>query len=331
MGKQISYWWNINRTLSYDKMFNFIVGNRGGGKTYGFKEWAIRSFLKTGAQFVYARRFKDEIKMCRTFFDDIRDAFPDHTFTYDKGIFFIDSKIAGYSFIMATAKKNKSVSYHLVDKICLDEFILDTGYQRYIPDEVTTFLEMVETIARMRFVRVFLLSNAITMTNPYFLYFDISLPFNKAIAVGEETLIELVQNPDYIKAKKQTRFAKAVEGTKYAKYAFDNEFLRDTRTFVQKKTASARYYFTFMFEGADYGVWIDYDAGLMFVSEDVDRFCNIRYALTNLDHQPNTMFLTSPRKSAFFDMFCRQYMLGNVRFESIKIKNICNQVIKWTL
>lgn len=69
-------YWDINRALSYNCLFNFIVGARGVGKTYGCKNWAIKDFLKTGGQFVYVRRFKTELKKTDKFFDDIIDSYP---------------------------------------------------------------------------------------------------------------------------------------------------------------------------------------------------------------------------------------------------------------
>lgn len=39
-------YWNPNKTLSYNKLFNFIVGSRGGGKSFGAKDLCIRRFLK---------------------------------------------------------------------------------------------------------------------------------------------------------------------------------------------------------------------------------------------------------------------------------------------
>ena len=61
-------YWDIGKPLSYNALFNFIVGARGTGKTYGFKQWAIKDFLKTGAQFVYVRRYKQEMKDIKNFF-----------------------------------------------------------------------------------------------------------------------------------------------------------------------------------------------------------------------------------------------------------------------
>lgn len=323
--------YDINKTLSYNCLFNFIVGNRGGGKTYGFKKWAIRSFLKSGKEFVYVRRYKQEFKKIKTFFEDIQHEFPEHTFKVEKGQFFIDGQRAGFYMPLSTAKIEKSVSFPTVDKICFDEFILDKGVYHYLPDEVTGFLEMYETIARMRDVTVFFLSNAITITNPYFLYFDLSIPYGKTVCRNGDMLVELVQKDEFIQRKSQTRFGQMIKETPYGDYAINNKFLRDNKNFIQKKTPHSEFYFIFTYEEKDYGVWIDYKAGVITVSEDIDPCCLTRYALTNEDHQPNTLFLKSPRKSILFENFCSQYLLGNVRFESVNIKNICNKIIKWTM
>lgn len=324
--------WDISQTLGYNCLFNFIVGNRGGGKTYGFKQWAIQSYLKTGKQFVYVRRYKKEFKDIAKFWDDIRDKFPDHTLEVTKSMEFrIDGGTAGFALPLSTAKISKSTAFPLVDKICFDEFILDKGVYHYLPDEVTAFLELYETIARMRDVRMFFLSNAVTVTNPYFLYFDITLPYGKNISRKDDILIQLVADAEFIEAKQQTRFGRMMKDTAYGKYAFENQFLRDNKNFIAKKTPNSEFYFIFEYMEKEYGVWVDWKAGVLTVSEDTDPCCLLRYALTNEDHKPNTLFLKNPRKSLMFDNFCKQYLIGNVRFESVNIKNICNEVIRWTL
>jgi hypothetical protein len=53
----------------------FVIGNRSVGKTYQFKDWALKSWLETGAQFCYVRRNKDELPMLSTLFKDIEDKY----------------------------------------------------------------------------------------------------------------------------------------------------------------------------------------------------------------------------------------------------------------
>lgn len=321
-------WYDINTTLSYNCLFNFIIGNRGGGKTYGFKRWAIKDFLKNGNQFIYVRRYKQELKKNGKFFDDMKAEFSETKFEVKGMLYLINGQVAGMAMPLSTSKIEKSVPFPLVNKIGFDEFILDKGVYRYLPDEVTNFLELYETVARLRDVTVFFLSNAISVTNPYFIYFDIALPYGKKIARRDDILIELVQNEDYIKEKQKTRFAKLIQGTDYEKYAIENNFLRDNKNFVAKKTPNSEYYFTFIYNSGKYGVWIDYKAGCITVSENVDPSCKIVYSTTTDDHRPNTLLLKGSKRGVFFNNFIEQYKLGNVRFECINIKNIVQEVIK---
>ena len=51
-------YWDISRALERGCLFNFIVGARGGGKTYGTKQLGIDNFLRDGSQWAYVRRYK---------------------------------------------------------------------------------------------------------------------------------------------------------------------------------------------------------------------------------------------------------------------------------
>ena len=64
---------------------------------------------------------------------------------------------------------------------------------------------------RMRDIRVFMLGNAADILNPYFLYFDLQLPYNNDIALYKNNtiLLQYMKNEKYREAKKQTRFRKA--------------------------------------------------------------------------------------------------------------------------
>ena len=47
----MSKYYDISTLLSYNKILNFIIGQRGGGKTFGAKKWCINDFLKKENQF----------------------------------------------------------------------------------------------------------------------------------------------------------------------------------------------------------------------------------------------------------------------------------------
>lgn len=327
-------WYNLRQTLSHNCLFNFIVGNRGSGKTYSFKEWAIDDFIKSGKQFIYLRRYQSELDAVKqSLFNDIasNDKYSHLKITIEGDNFYIDGELAGFAMALSRATTFKSSSYPLVNKICYDEFIIEGGKVGYLKNEVRNFLDFYETIARMREVIVFFLSNAITMYNPYTLYFDLQLPYGKLVAKKNDVLLELVQNPEYIQAKKQTRFGRLIEGTEYADYAIENAFLLDNNSFIERKGKSAHYYFTFIYEGKNYGVWVDNKVGKMYVSEDVDTSCCVCFSLTLDDHTPNTMFLKAKRKQTMFKIFLEQFEIGNVRFENKLIKRMCLDIIKSTM
>lgn len=323
-------YWDIGKPLSYNALFNFIVGARGTGKTYGFKHWAIKDFLKSGSQFVYVRRYKQEMKDIKHFFDDIAGAFPSHTFDVKGMTFYVDGKIAGYAIPLSTSKIKKSTPYPDVNKICYDEFILDKGVYHYLPDEVVNFLELYSTIARLRDVRVFFLSNALTMTNPYFDYFNIGLPYGKNIACRDDILIEMVEANEYKTVASQTRFGKIISGTAYGNYAVYNEFLRDNTTFVEKRNPASRYYFTLRYNNNNYGVWMDYANGIINIDRSEDVSCPIQIALTTDDHTPNTLF-TKGRKSVYLYNLVEWYKNGAVRFGSVRVKNEIMNALKLIL
>lgn len=325
-------WYDIGKTLTYNCLFNFVIGNRGSGKTYGAKKRAIKQFLDKGYQFVYLRRYKEELdETAESYFNDIllNEEFPNISIKYSAGEYYINDQLAGYAMALTKAKDYKSISYPMVYLIIFDEFLIeDTGYSRYLKNEVKHFLNFYMSIDRYRGCTVFFLANSVSMINPYTLYFDLQLPYGSNIVRKGDVLLQLVQDSEFIENRKNTRFGKLIAGTEFAEYAIENKFVDDNKTFVQKKTEKAQYYFTFVYKGISYGVWVDWQAGKMFVSENVDPSCRLVYSLTVEDHTPNTLLLSQINKTHLFKTFVDNFKLGNVYYESMKIKSMTYEVIK---
>lgn len=314
-------YWNINQSWSYNCLFNFIVGTRGVGKTYGCKKKAIQRFLKSGEEFVYIRRYREELnKVLPHFFDDIEEAFPEHEFKADHGLFMIDGEVAGYGIPLSTGKINKSIAYPHVSYIIFDEFILDSGYHHYIKDEITAFLELYHTISRDRDAKVYFLSNAITETNPYFLYFNLRIPKQKPILAKGDVLIENSSYAEFTQHMKETRIGKLLKDTDYGKYAYDNIFLRDNEDFIKKKTGNCNYMFTIKFAGKTYGCWWSQLEQVYYISFDIEAQCGFVYSLTLDDFSPNTVLIHSFNRTLLNHLF-KMYLRGCVYYESMTIKN----------
>jgi len=337
--KETEIFYSGYRTLTHNCLFNFIIGERGCGKTFWFKEWAIKDFLKNGWQFAYVRRYKEELKeSLKTFFDDISAKFPDHTFSVKGNKLYIDCKLAGHGMVLSTAKKLKSVSFPLINKIGFDEFLIEKENLVYLQDDVGAFLNLYETIARPGSdhcdVTVFFMANAVSWTNQYSLFFNWQHPTKqdkngKYIWKNGDILVEVTDQEEFREKKKQTRYGNIIKDTKFGEYSINNKFLLDDDNFVEERSKTSKYFFTFTYNNKNYGVWIDSDQEKIWVSKKVDPSYSLNYAITLKDHCPNTvLFKNTMRKNKPFRIFLEEYKRGNVYFEDMNVKNITYEVIK---
>lgn len=314
-------YWDINKTLSYNKLFNFIIGNRGGGKTYGTKEWCINRFKKYHEQFIYVRRYDSELKLIKErYLDDIKDSF-EKDITFKKpNKFIFDDEIMGYCFALSQAAHIKSNSFPAVQTIIFDEFLPEQN-SHYLREEVFAFLNFYETVARLREVRVFFLANAISIANPYFSFFHLSCPFQTNIMSNGDCLVELVADNDYIQMKESTRFGQLIKNTEFANYSIKNEFILDHNSFVEKMKGNCSYKFTIAYKGNLYGVWFSKDKNSYWLSTKVEESSSYILSTTIQDHAPNRIDMNTPGFNNFIPSLVLAFNRGCLRFESLKIKS----------
>ena len=324
-------YYDYAKILSYNAFLNFIVGSRGVGKTYGASKFVVNQAIKKDHEFVFIRRYKSDLKKAvPKFFQALieNNEFENHSI-YTKGDkFYLDDTVIGYALSLSSANSIKGTNFSKVKYIIYDEFLIENSSQHYISNEPEVLLSMIETIARMRDVNVFLLGNNTTRVNPYYLYFNIEKPYNSDIKTYKDglILIQEIKNEEYEKAKKESKLGRLVQDTEYEKYAIENKPRNDNVNFIEKKTGSSRCSFAFMYNGNTYGVWFDYKVGKIFVSNDYST--KIVFSCTLEDHSPNTMFFSVAKDYNAWRTFIKNYKLGNVYFENVKIKNICQDLIK---
>lgn len=323
-------WYDVNKTLSHNCLLNFIVGPRGVGKTYSAKNRVIRNFLKKGEQFVYLRRYDTELKPSNMekFWDDIAVEYSDHSFMVAHGKFYIDANIAGFYLPLSKAAQYKSIPFPRVTLIIFDEFIIDQGLIRYLPNEVTTFNEMYSTIARLRDVPTLFLSNAITFTNPYFLFFNLSLQQGQKIVKKGDILLELVDSPEYTQAAQQTRFGKIIEGTDYGKYAMENNFLKDSNTFIKQMNVPGVYIMTIRIDNIPFGVYSVSEENLYYVSEKVDSTNKRVISIDKESHDIDSSYAHENSARIWFETLKQKYYRAEVRFCTMKAKNLVTEALK---
>lgn len=318
-------WYDYNKILTYSNaMLYFIIGERGVGKSYGAKKMVINKFKKHNKKFVYLRRYKTELKeSVPTYFDDINlNNEYEVELKTNNNKFYYGKKLMGYAFPLSTANILKSSTFADVDTIIFDEFIIDKGTYHYLSNEVEQLLDIIETIGRLRNIKVFFLANAITISNPYFTYFNLSLPYNKDIKTFKNGLIVVnyIKNEKYRQLKKQTKFGQLIKDTNYGKYAIDNEFLRDNNTFIEKRTKSSKLIMVIKINSNYFGIWRDYTNDYMYISKDYNPNFRYVYTFDTNSHSYNTI-LVRFKSNSFLASIIGCYKLGLLRFDNQKIKN----------
>lgn len=329
-------YYNYDKLLSRNSFLNFVIGERGVGKTLGAKKFCVTDFIKNGHEFVYIRRYKTELdKACSGFFKDLQACgyFDDLALTVkkDKGIykFEMDGQVIGYGIALTTSVILKSTAFPNVKNVVYDEFLINQGTSyRYLTDEVTQFLEVIESIGRLRDLRIFLLGNATTVSNPYFAYFDLTLPYNSEFKMFKDGLIcvNYIRNEEYRKAKRESKLGKLIDGTDYGSYAIDNKFLFDNNSFIAKKTSVSKFWATLIIDGTSVGIWRDFKTGFIYMSQQHDPNSPLQFACTLNDHKTNTIFLYY-RKNPYVKLILSAFNIGGLYFENQNIKNLCIKLI----
>lgn len=326
----------------YDKLFSyseaimyFVLGERGVGKSYGAICRAVKNFLKDGSQFVYLRRFKTELDTAvPKFFDALieNEEFPDVELKVKKSDkmsqFIIDGEVAGYAVALSTASILKSTSFAKVNLIIFDEFIIDKGAYHYLKNECEAMLDIIETIGRLRDIKVLFLGNSISKSNPYFNYFDLSLPYNSEFKTFKDGLIVVnyIKNEAYRAVKKASKFGRLIDGTDYAKYAIDNEFLRDNNAFIEKRKEDAINWNVITIYGHKYGVWIGKKTHRIYVESNYNPENKLVYSTDEYSHSEEALLISAKRD--WFRVVIQNYKIGNVRFENQRCKDDCMKILR---
>lgn len=262
--------------LSHHAEWNFLVGGRGLGKTYGAKKLAIRRAIKSGDMFIYLRRYKEDLSKSRdTFFMDIGHEFPDWDFRVFGSIFQMSPVTAredkkrewqaiGYAIALSTAQSLKSVAFPRVKLIIFDEFIIEKGVIKYIANEADVFKNFYSTVDRWQDkTTVLFLANAVSIANPYFIRYGIQPEADTEwmkLDVGRAKGYILCHFPDadaFASSVAKTRFGQMIDGTDYAEYAVGNQFADNTLALLGVKNPRARHMFNMETKAGQFSLWHD--------------------------------------------------------------------------
>lgn len=316
--------------------------NRTGGKTTYFGRLLVRRFLKYGEKFALLYRFNYEL-------DDVADKFFKDLgclFFQDKAmrterrasgiyheLFLQDSDeeekggvSCGYAISINSADQIKKYSHLFSDvkAILFDEFQSETNH--YCANEVTKFQSVHTSIARgqgeqVRHVPVFMLSNPVTLLNPYYVALGIAsrLRSDTQFLRGHGFVMEqgYVESAD--EAQKTSGFNRAFADTQYAVYSSQGLYLNDNTAFVDKPTGKSRYIVTVRYNGSDFAIREFADSGFVYCDDRPDYSFKNRVVVTTDDHQVNYIMLK--RNDIILSTLRYFFEKGCFRFKDLRCKD----------
>jgi len=324
-----SLYYNPNKLLSYNRILNFVIGARGIGKSYAWKKHPINRFLKYGEQLIYVRRYKSELKKITNYFNDIMVEFPEHEFKVKGRQLLIDGKVFGWAIPLSAWQSEKSNAYPNVTTILFDEFIREKDKSGYLPNDVEALLNLMDTVFRGREnVRCVCLSNAVSVVNPYFLYFDLVPDVSKRFNAYKDIIVEIPDSADFSQERRKTRFGSLIDGTEYGEMSLDNEFTNDSDLFILKRGKNSKHVFSVIFKGFKMGIWVDTNEGLMWIASDFDPSNKKVFALSTDDLTENSMLLTGWRNNYFLTKLVSAFKNGYLRFDNQVIRTTSYEMFK---
>ncbi len=298
-------------------------GNNSIGKTTFFVNYLVDNFLTKGEKFVYLVRFKNEINnISNKIFSDVFDLFyPNKEYshkTFDNKNFatlYIDKKECGYAIPINQADKVKKNSHLMNDTsiIFFDEFQADN----YCHNEIEKFFKIHVALARekntaVKYLPVIMVSNNMSLVNPYFVAMDIADKIDKKEGIYKfnGVVLEMNLNKSISNLQKQSKFNSVFKNTDFFAHVTDNKFANDNTSFIEDVKGKYKYLATIKFNSKMFGVY-DYQ-DFIYISQKYEKNYKIVIACTPKDHDQTTVI----DNTYFSKNLLVNYERGYIRFEN---------------
>lgn len=307
--------------------------NRTGGKTTYFGRLCINRFLDKGEKFGLLYRYNYELDdIVDKFYKDLGSLFfPTYTMQSKrraKGTFqelFLNDKSCGYALSLNNADQIKKYSHLFSDiqRMIFDEFQSETNH--YCDNETKKFISIHTSIARgqgeqVRYVPVYMLSNPVSIINPYYVEMGISgrLKDDTKFLRGDGFVLEQGYIESASIEQKNSGFNRAFSKNSYTAYSSECVYLNDNKAFVEKPTGKSKYLCTLRYKGSDFALREYTENGLIYCDDKADSSFLTRISVTTDDHNINYVML---KRNDFFLSNLRYFFEhGCFRFKDMRCK-----------
>lgn len=307
--------------------------NRTGGKTTYFGRLCINRFLDKNEKFGLLYRYNYELDdIVDKFYKDLGSLFfPGYTMTSKrraKGTFqelFLNEKSCGYALSLNNADQIKKYSHLFSDiqRMIFDEFQSETNH--YCDNETKKFISIHTSIARgqgeqVRYVPVYMLSNPVSIINPYYVEMGISgrLKDDTKFLRGDGFVLEQGYIESASIEQKNSGFNRAFSKNSYTAYSSECVYLNDNKAFVEKPAGKSKYLCTLRYKGSDFALREYTESGLIYCDDKADSSFLTRISVTTDDHNINYVML---KRNDFFLSNLRYFFEhGCFRFKDMRCK-----------
>lgn len=309
------------------------TSNRSAGKTTYFNRLFVNAFKKKYEKFCLIYRFNYELDDCANkFFKEIGHLFfPMDVMTskrMSKGKYhelFLNDISCGYAVALNDADSIKKISHFFVDvkRMLMDEFQSETSH--YCNEEVRKLRSIHTSMARgdgkqVRYLPLYMVSNPVTLLNPYYSAMDISTRLTKDTKFlrGRGYVLEQGFNENASKAQKESRFNMAFNDDKYMQYTAEAIYLNDNQSFIDRPKGIGRYMCTLRYLNRDYAIREYLSEGILYCDDKVDSSFKNKLSVTTDDHNINYVML----KNNEMLMSTMRYLFekGCFRFKDLRCK-----------
>lgn len=329
-----------------DASLNLIIFERRRGKTFGLREQMLRDYLANGERHVAIVRHKDDIQVVANgYFDDVAEKTGDEK---------LKRKLADYEFLtqgstvkirrksddakkrnkwdtiltvipLSKADRYKQITLHKLRRVAFDEALIDkklNPYSRYLPNEFAILQNVIGTLERYADpdssgrcrLRVYLMGNAVDLTNAYFAALGINEPpaFGSRWLANKTWFFCYPDPADFAPLPPEKSIAAGM-GERTSDYG--NVFDASTTDFIEKKTRTAKFAFGVVYRGESFGVWADYNRGLYFINTKIPKDTPLPvYALSTDDNKPN--YIVAKRANKTLQGLADLYCYGILRYDT---------------
>ena len=317
-----------------------VTGTRTAGKTTYFRRLVFNRYVKKRTKFIVLVRWGYQLNdIEESFFKDIRELFFPFLSMTSKSI--VNGKFkelfvypngqeelaesCGYAIAINDAGIVKENSHLFTDADCMmfDEF--QNIDNHYCPDEIKKFRSIHTSIARghgkqVRYVPVYMMSNAVSLLNPYYSSMGISVRLqpNTKFLKGKGYVLEVTYNENASKAMRDSGFNQAFEDDEVLEHEANNRYLNDNFAFIEKMTGTNRYLCTIKYENKEYAIRSYDEQGIIYCDSNADSSFPTRFCVTTADHQVNYVMLKN--NDFFFAKMRYFFKKGCFRFRDIQCK-----------